>query len=136
MRTNCGECGAHLGAHNVTGPCLECALIARNARIAGVPVPADPTGPADGSSHSTLAQAVAIATVVLGARRRDADDIYSADLCPECSTTKPSHVDPPRMWHDTGRCDWYSARLSVGQNHPVNRQGLRNTNHEKGTHYR
>jgi hypothetical protein len=33
--TNCTQCSAPLHAHNLTGLCAECKLIARNARLGG-----------------------------------------------------------------------------------------------------
>jgi hypothetical protein len=35
--TECADCGAKLKAHNVTGLCAECKLIARNRRLTGQP---------------------------------------------------------------------------------------------------
>jgi hypothetical protein len=49
--TECAGCGAQLDAHNITGICKECALIARNRRLSGAP--------ADTANAVTHAEAIA-----------------------------------------------------------------------------
>ncbi|WP_375489678.1 hypothetical protein [uncultured Mycobacterium sp.] len=56
--TRCTQCAATLGAHNLTGLCAECKLIARNTR-AGHP-----------SQHETVTKTRALANLaaILGAK--------------------------------------------------------------------
>jgi hypothetical protein len=57
---HCTECPAPLHAHNLTGLCAECKLVARNRRMSGQP--------ADGCDPVTEAEALSTLADILGAR--------------------------------------------------------------------
>jgi hypothetical protein len=57
---HCTECAAPLHAHNLTGLCAECKLIARNERL---------SGKAANTDQVTEAQAIANIAEALGIRR-------------------------------------------------------------------
>lgn len=57
--TQCTLCDAPLGAHNITGLCAECKLIARNRRMSATH---------DDTEQVTLEEAVANIIAILGGR--------------------------------------------------------------------
>ena len=58
--TECKNCAAPLGPHNITGWCAECKLIARNERLSGQP--------ADTVEPVILADAIQHVVAILGGR--------------------------------------------------------------------
>jgi hypothetical protein len=87
--TVCADCTAPLHAHNLTGSCAACKLIARNKRLA----------PAyDDGGRVSLAEALHNVATILGAH--PLSDCYAG----------PCQCGKARARTDTGRCEWCTAR--------------------------
>jgi hypothetical protein len=88
---HCTECAAPLHAHNLTGSCAECKLIARNQHPSGEP--------ADTGDPVTHAEAIANIEAVLGGRI--ISDVLLELLPPQNDRSEgvsKSLVNPSR-WH-------------------------------------
>jgi hypothetical protein len=65
IRTECASCGTRLHAHNVTGLCAECKLIARRRRLGQPTDTSDPVSHEDALTNlTTILRATIIATGV------------------------------------------------------------------------
>lgn len=86
--TDCTRCGLPLDPANITGVCLECKRIGRDA-LAGFTAP-----------EVALDEARANFVEVFGGRfrRMDASAVYMRGACRRCGRF--------RARHDTGCCEW------------------------------